>query len=326
MTTYWLKGLGENVIQGQSCSESGSRRAYVQAMLALLCGIGLSASVMACDTLDWNSDVDAGGNFNSSLNPSLESDCGLEVDVDGVNPAYVVDNSPGLLTSPPVTQYLARFYMAQDDLALGADDELILFGGYDNASSPVFQLVLVEDSGHRKIKLIAYDNSGNPVSSMDNEVILPYGWRAVQVEWKAASGPGSADGFFSLKLDGVAAVGMQNLTGLSNETFVLDTVRLGVVNGDSLLTSSGNVKFDAFVSYRDGDGGLIDKNCSGNKVLLEHITFLPGSKTCVATTSLSTGAVLTIDGGADVTMISPELRLQAGFSVPSGGTFRFIAP
>lgn len=317
---------GRSGVQGKACSGVRNKKTCLRSIAALICGLSLSTSVFACDTAEWDAVTDAGGNLNPTVNASLESACGLEVMLDNAYPAYVEDKTPGTLTAPTVTQYLARFYFAHNDLVLGAGEELVLFGGYSLADNSLFQVVLLEDNGASKIKLVAFGNAGVQVSSMDHEVVLPDGWRALEVEWKAATGVGSRDGFMNLKVDGVAAVGLQNLTGLNNDTHVLHSVRLGVLNGGVLPASSGNVKFDAFVSYRDGDGGILDKNCSGNAVQLEHITFLPGSKTCVATSSLNTGALLTVDGGADVTMISPAVNLQPGFSIPSGATFRTISP
>jgi hypothetical protein len=280
---------------------------------------------IACTTANWSAIVDAGTNIDPSINAGLEADCGLIVNIDAANPAYVVDSTPGTLAAPAVSEYVARFYLAQNGLILGAGEELVVFEALDASSGPVFELVLRDDNGVRKLKLVAYENGGAAVTNMGSELTLADGWRAIQVSWGSGSGTGS----LALKVDGVAAAASQNLANLTNDTLTVSSVRLGVVNPAPAVTlagSSGNVMLDAFQSYRQGDAGTIDKNCSGDSVLMKHITFLPGHKTCVGTSAVQTGALLTIDSGADVTVISPQVNLQPGFSVPAGGAFRVMTP
>ena len=315
-----------NTETGATNLDRGSKRRPLRALVVLFLFFSSPAALLACDTVDWSATVDPGANLSPTEDAPLEATCGLLVGVDGVNPAYLVDNTPATITSPPITQYLARFYLIADELVLGADDELLVFAGVNSADEPLFDVIMGKEGDSHHIKLIAYNNDGSQVNNIDREARLPAGWRALQVEWKAATADASFDGFLNLTLDGVAAGGLQNLNGLDNDTQVLDSVQLGAVNGDSTSASAGSFKLDAFVSYRDGDGGLIDKNCSGNTVSIEHMTFLPGSKTCVGTTSVSTGEAMTIDSGADVTLISPAIHLQAGFSVPVGASFRGISP
>jgi len=304
------------------------QRFLKKSSIALAVALGATAylpGAMACTTANWGAIVDAGANIDPSINASLEADCGLIVNIDGANPAYVVDNTPGTLTSPSVSEYVARFYLAQNGLVLGAGEELVVFEALDASSNPVFSVILRDDNSVRKLKLVAYENGGSSVTNMGSELTLADGWRAIQVSWKAGSGTGS----LALKVDGVAAAAPQNLANLSNDTLTVSSVKLGVVNTSpavSLAGSSGNVMLDAFQSYRQGDAGTIDKNCSGDSILMKHITFLPGSKTCVGTTTIQTGELLTIDSGADVTVISPQVQLQPSFSVPVGGAFRVMTP
>lgn len=311
-----------------------SDRAKSFSLINILCKRSMLLSVMlalylpgamACTTANWSNIVDAGANIDPSINAGLEADCGLIVNIDAVNPAYVVDSTPGTLTMPAVSEYVARFYLAQNGLILGAGEELVVFEAQDASSASVFKLILRDDNGVRKLKLVAYENGGAPLTNMGNELILSNGWRAVQIAWKAGSGTGSLE----LKVDGVAAAASQNLANLTNDTLTVSSVKLGVINPSPAVTlagASGTVMLDAFQSYRQGDAGTIDKNCSGDSVLMKHITFLPGHKTCVGTSMIQTGTLLTIDSGADVTVISPQVQLQPDFSVPIGGAFRVMTP
>lgn len=295
-------------------------------MLTVLLGLGgYSAAWGDCSTDGWSNVVDDGDNISPTVDASLESDCGLIIDINQVHAAYVVDKTPGTLTVEPVSQYVARFYLAQNHLLLGVDEELVVFEGLDAFSLPIFDLIVRDENGVRKLKLLAYENGGAAKTNMGSELTLANGWRAVQLEWKAGAG----DGYLKLKVDGVAAADEFNLAKLSNDSYTLSEVRLGVVNAkpeSTLAGTSGSLLLDAFASYRQGDAGLIDKNCSGDAVPLQHITFLPGRRTCVASTSISTGALVTIDSGSDVTMISPQIQLQSSFAVPLGGTLRVVSP
>lgn len=63
-------------------------------------------------------------------------------------------------------------------------------------------------------------------------------------------------------------------------------------------------------------------NCSGDQIALANIDFNGVRESCVATTSIETGASVRVSGQADVLFASPQVTLGSGFSVDGGSRFR----
>lgn len=307
---------------GHFFDRAGARRvsrSLIGAGMACLVGF-LPLWSQACTLNDWSRIQDGSGNLTVGTPLHFEADCGLEVALSG-QPAYVEDQSPGLL-SDPVTRYVARFYLLPDRIAIANGDTLTLFAGYTNSrSTPLFELLLVRLSGEHRLRLVAYADNGAKYTTLGHEMKLIDGWRALELEWLAAVSASLSDGGLKLRVDGVAGQGGQLLSGLDNDAYPLDYVQLGMVAG-SAGASGGELALDAFVSQRGGSPGVINKPCSGDAVVVDHHTFLPGSTSCEANLALSTNGYVTVDSGADVVFSGTSISLKPGFSAARGSQFR----
>jgi hypothetical protein len=62
--------------------------------------------------------------------------------------------------------------------------------------------------------------------------------------------------------------------------------------------------------------------CSGGAVVLQNQTFISGNTyNCIATTSITAGAGVTVQSGATVYFRAPMINLQSGFRMESGAVF-----
>lgn len=299
------------------------------ALLPLLAGLIFSASpAFGCNVLPsaWSSTSDSGSNLEVVADAHFDAECGLRVHLDGINPAYVVDDTPDSLV-PPAVSYSARFYVLVNDLALSAADQFVLFSGFDTVGatgSPLFGLVLMEESGQKKLRLVSYEDAGPGPTTAGSEATVLDGWRAIELSWAAATADGSNDGHLKLKIDNVEAQVV--IDGLDNDTHQLASVGLGVVAGAASPTLAGSFNLDAFTSHRASPAGLIYKTCSGDTPEVDNITFLPGINHCVGTTSFTAGPVVTVDGASNLTVTSPQIRLRAGFTASPGSVIHLVSP
>ena len=139
-------------------------------------------------------------------------------------------------------------------------------------------------------------------------VAMPKGWRALEVSWSSVSG------VFSFGMDGKGD--LISIAGLNNAGQEVTRVRLGAVSGNA-ADITGILDVDSFVSARTDSAGLVNKDCSGNAVALDNITFLPGTKSCSASTSMYFGERIVFDPGSRVTVDSPVVILNPGIQIPA---------
>lgn len=285
--------------------------------------LSVSATAIGCSTSEWSAVVDPGSNLLPTHNFHFEADCGLGVTAGGSNPAYVEDQTPSDLASA-VKRYIARFYLLLDPLTLGSSSDIVLFAGYtDSRSTPLFEVRLVLISGQNRLRLVAYQDDGSSRSTTGNELVVLDGWRAVAVDWAAAVAPGNNDGYLKILVDGVQGSGAQLLSGLDTDTLKVDYVQLGKVRG-TFTGVNGVFAVDAFVSQRIGTPGIVLKSCSGDSVVVDNHTFLPGTTQCTANFQLSTAGYVTVDGGADVSFTAQSVRLLPGFIASKGSQFHAL--
>ena len=182
---------------------------------------------------------------------------GLEVNVASPDrtPAFVQSSHPSAETS-----YRVRFYLNLRGLTMTDGDELDVFDAYDGADpapptiagNPALRVVVRQVSGAFQLSAFVRLNNGSE-TQIPATVPLPRGWREVEVSWVRSSAAGANDGHLDLWVDGVAQTG---LTGLANDTEVVNYARLGAVSGVDAGTS-GTFKLDDFASQRTGYIGLL---------------------------------------------------------------------
>lgn len=171
---------------------------------------------------------------------------GLEVVVDDTNPAYVQDD-----TSFDEPRYRVRFYVRLTSMTMASVDEFDLFTAFASDDTPVFRLTAYYDGTDHKLRFTAREDGGGD-TSFTSGVVLVDGWRAVEVDWQAASTSGANDGILDLWIDGASQTGLSNL---DNDTMSVDYVRWGAVDGIDGGTS-GSFDLDEFESVRTNYIGL----------------------------------------------------------------------
>jgi len=260
------------------------------------------SQALACSTSAWDDSNKDGVEAVGAAR--YEGDCGLRLYLDGDSGGWLRDPSPGK-ANPAVTEYVARFYAYVDDAQLANDQAFTLFNALDSGSNELFGLELKGSSTGPVLHLYT------PAKEAAGDVSVPPGWRAIIVHWTTG-----ANGALTLSIDREQNV--QTITGLSNAGQAIDSVKLGVVSGNT-ANISGLVDLDSFTSRRSGTTGLtITKGCSGTNVTVDNTTFLPGNITCTASDVLAFGNRVTFDPGADVTVVARSVSMNPGMAIPAG--------
>ncbi len=182
---------------------------------------------------------------------------GLEVDVANPNrnPAFVQSSHPSAEAT-----YRVRFYLNLRGLTMTDGNEFDVFDAYDGADpvpptvtgNPALRVVVRQVSGAFRLSAFVRQNNGGELEIPAPPSLAP-GWRAVELNWAKSTAPGANNGRLDLWVDGVA---QPSLTGVNNDTEVVNYARLGAVNGIDAGTS-GTLKLDDFASQRSGYIGLL---------------------------------------------------------------------
>ena len=156
---------------------------------------------------------------------------------------YVWDDSAAL-----EPRYRARFYIDPNSILMGSSDIHTIFAGYPSSGStnPVLRIQIRKVTGAQPYQVqvgIRRDNNTWVYSAWFGMTDAPHG---IEIDWRAASAPGSNDGRLTLWIDGSQKA---DLTGIDNDQQRVDRVRLGAVDGLDPGTR-GTYCFDAFVSRR----------------------------------------------------------------------------
>ena len=153
---------------------------------------------------------------------------------------YVTDDSP-----QAEAHYRARFNFDPNSIAMASGDYQYLLTGYANATNTVVLRVQFKNaSGAYQVRLRSFNDSG--LDQNTPYVPISDGAHSLEVEWSAATVAGANDGFVNFWIDGVL---QGSLTGIDNDTYRLERVRLGVTYLANAGTS-GTYYFDAFESRR----------------------------------------------------------------------------
>ena len=291
----------------------GIRDGLLVSTLAWLLLFGGAAH--ACALSYWDDVQDINSILSASESARFEGQCGLRVALDGTYTGYVEDTTPGTV-DPIVTEYSVRFYIHVGEFTLGTNDAIALLSAHDLASDLVFSMSIYQRNGSLYTRLLAVDDSGAQIDTLNNGMLLKPGWRSIEVRWVGASSGLVPDGELIISVDGVTGTGADVLTGFDNDSQSIYSVRLGVLSGNS-GSISGVMDLDSFDSGRGISFGPIAKPCVAVDVDLRDVTFLPGDAVCETEGSIRLGPRATIDDGAEVQLHAPRVSLS-GISVASG--------
>ncbi|MBE0699692.1 MAG: tandem-95 repeat protein, partial [Anaerolineaceae bacterium] len=188
---------------------------------------------------EWTSNETDGGNLSVSSAAALVGGYGMQALINDNNAIYVTDDSPNA-----EKRYRARFYFDPNSITMAYGDAHTLLMTYAGTSAVVQLLDLRYSSGAYQIRTYTLNDMGTwSYTSWYTISDVPH---YIEFDWQAASAAGANNGSLTLWIDGVQKA---SLTGLDNDTKVIDRVKLGAVaNIDS--GTRGIYYFDSFVSTR----------------------------------------------------------------------------
>ena len=165
---------------------------------------------------------------------------GLQALINDSTTMYVRDDSPN---AEP--RYRARFYFDPNSVAMLAGDYQYILQGYANATNTiVLRVEFKYNSGLYQVRAKILNDSGVWLNT--GYTTLSDAPHVLEVDWIAATAPGANDGHLTFWVDGVQR---GELTGVDNDTYRMESARLGVVY-ISMIGTQGTVYFDAFESRR----------------------------------------------------------------------------
>lgn len=179
------------------------------------------------------------------------SNYGLQVDFDGsdLSACYVEDQSPNSETTMRVFFRLKNspsFSMAMRD-----GHDIYRATGLGKEAFVLKYRMFNVMGGTNYVQLHAKRDNGTWTRPLLGMNATQAGWK---ISWQAASSPGANDGFIRLSVrqaDGTFRC-LGEVTGIDNDTFVVNNQRLGAMGGITAGTT-GALYFDTFESYRTID-------------------------------------------------------------------------
>lgn len=226
--------------------------------------VGSSQTFEACRTLT-AADVDVtSGSTTFRAGESIVLGSGFSVASGAsfqavIDPAATGDGWVEDATPAAESRYVARFYVNLDSMSLPASEQLDHLTGYDAMGRLQFRVGLKHNDamGENRLFVEVRRDDGSFLSTEDtNELAVPTGWHAIEVDWSAASSAGANDGAVVLCLDddGSRLSCVQIASGVDNDQARVDFVRWGAQDVDA--TTGGSFDLDDFDSRRTGPIGL----------------------------------------------------------------------
>jgi sugar lactone lactonase YvrE len=189
----------------------------------------------------WSSSAIDNGDLSVSAAAALVGGQGLQAVLNDNNLIYVTDDRPA---AEP--RYRARFYFDPNSISMVSGDLHNIFLGYSGTSSTtgVLKIVFRFSNGAYQLRGALLNDSSAWVLS--NWFTISDAPHSVEFDWQAASSAGANNGYLTMWIDGGQVA---NLTGVANDAWRMDRVRMGAVSALDTGTR-GTYYFDAFESRR----------------------------------------------------------------------------
>ena len=187
----------------------------------------------------WSSSTTGGGDLSVSAAAAMAgSSRGMQALINDTTAIFVRDDTPNA-----EAVFNARFYFDPNSITMASGDNHFILYGY-SGSQAVLRVQFRFSSGAYQLRAGLQNNASTwtdtsyvPISDAPHEI---------EVDWQAATGSGMNNGALTFWIDGVQVSGV---SGITNDTLKIDSVRLGAVNGIDAGTG-GTEFFDAFESHR----------------------------------------------------------------------------
>jgi hypothetical protein len=191
--------------------------------------------------LAWSAATIGGGDLATNSAAPLQGSFDLKAVVSDANPLFVEDRTP-----LDEDHYRARFRFDPADFDPGMAQvhfrTRIFIGFEESPIRRLFAVVLRRQGSQFSLMARAREDSNVQINTpFFNITSAPH---VIEVEWRRATTPASADGELSLWIDGT----QQTLSALQNNRSSVDFVRMGALSVKS--GASGTLFWDDFVSRR----------------------------------------------------------------------------
>ena len=188
----------------------------------------------------WTSASIDAGDLSVSPAAALVGSNGMQVLINDSNNLYVTDDTPN---AEP--RYRVRFYFDPNSLSMASGDTFNPFRGFMGTSTSVLQVAFRNFSGSYQLRGALLNDSAVFVTT--SWITISDGPHSIELDWRAATGAGANNGSLTMWIDGVQQA---SLSGLDNDTWRIDRVRLGALAAISATTRS-TYFLDAFESRRE---------------------------------------------------------------------------
>lgn len=187
----------------------------------------------------WSVATTGGGDLSVTPAAALVGGYGMRALVNDTTSINVRDNTPNT-----EIRYRARFYFDPNTITMTSGNYHVIFEAA-NTVQAAFQIVFryTTSAGYQMKVAVRQDDNSWVESVYYPLTDTPH---FIEVDWRGATASGLKDGSISLWADGVLK---QIILGIDNDTYRIDTARLGEVSGLDSGTSGINF-FDAFETRR----------------------------------------------------------------------------
>lgn len=181
----------------------------------------------------WSANSNNGGRLSVSAVAALQGSYGLQAAFTNKINMLVRNDSP-----TAETRYRARFYFNPNSISMATGDNITLFQGLDAGGNIVLSIQFNRSSAGYQLRARSHDSGlaafvNTPYFTISNAV------HTLEVDW-------GNDGHLTFWIDGVQQA---NLTGINNNIYRIETVRLGAPTM-SITGTSGSFYIDSFESRR----------------------------------------------------------------------------
>jgi YD repeat-containing protein len=187
----------------------------------------------------WSSTSGGGLSVTGAASLAPGGTLGMQVVITNTTGRYVQDNTPN-----GEKRYRARFYFDPNSITMANGNLHTLFLAYYGSGNQVIQVEFQRTSGVYQLRAGLRNDAS--VWTNTGWVTISDAPHAVEFDWQAATAAGANNGSLTFWIDGAQQAA---LTGVDNDTYKVDHVRLGSVAGLDSGTS-GTYYFDAFESRR----------------------------------------------------------------------------
>lgn len=181
----------------------------------------------------WSANSNNAGRLSVTAGAALQGNFGLQAVFTNKVNMLVRNDSP-----TAETRYRARFYFNPNSIAMAIGDNITLLQGLDAGGAVVLSIQFNRSSAGYQLRARSYDSGlaafvNTPYFTISNAV------HTVEIDW-------GNDGHFTFWIDGIQQA---NLTGINNNIYKIETVRLGAPTM-TIAGTSGSFYIDTFESRR----------------------------------------------------------------------------